>query len=352
MNQIIIGKPGSGKTRNYFLPKVNEWNGASFVFTVKQYHSSLPEYKISNNSNEVIELLSKGKKVLITPDKNFDTKNCNKIIEDTVEFLIYTGFNDPLLIAFDDFDFLDLRKIMKNEKSIFQNIINLGMFANIEILITLQGIYQLKDLYGDIDSIISKSNIINAEYPDINIFIKCSYPYYIEYNNNVFILQYPDLDIEITGTDINKLIEDGIKLKENKIKKMYISGEYIPLPSQKYSGEFRLRIPKSLHQKLSMFANREDVSLNQFIVYKLAKDIEEPLNRDEPFFIRLTNRIKEILEQAQLYELNNLTLKEIKTIIDNKYKDGLIQKETYDDWKSCSDALKLQALITIKNWKK
>lgn len=352
MNQIIIGKPGTGKTRNYFLPKVDEWNGTALIFTAKQYHSSSPEYKISNNSNEVIELLSKGKKVLIMPGKDFDIKNCEKIIGDIVEFLISTKFKNPLLMAFDDFDFLDLRKIIKNKKSIFQNIIDLGMFANIEVLMTLQGVYQLKNLYGDIDLIISKCNIVNAEYPDINIFIKYSYPYYIEYHNNAFVLQYPDLDIEIEGTDVNKLIEDGIKLKNNKIKEMYINGEYIPLPAQKYSGEFRLRIPKSLHQKLSMLANKEGVSLNQFIVYKLAKDINEPLNRKEPFFISLANRIKEILEQAQLYKLNNLTLREIKTIIDNKYKEGLIKKETYDDWKSCSDSLKLQALLMIRDLEK
>jgi len=120
----------------------------------------------------------------------------------------------------------------------------------------------------------------------------------------------------------------------------------------KFSGEIRIRMPKSLHKELSNQAKEEGTSLNQYIIYKLSKNTEESTIKQEPFFINLAKRIKEILESSKIDELGNLTLKEIKTIIDNKYKDGLIQKETYDDWKSCSDALKLQALLIIKNWEK
>lgn len=38
-----------------------------------------------------------------------------------------------------------------------------------------------------------------------------------------------------------------------------------------YSGRLNIRIPKSLHQKLSQEAKNDGVSLNQYILYKLAQ---------------------------------------------------------------------------------
>lgn len=46
----------------------------------------------------------------------------------------------------------------------------------------------------------------------------------------------------------------------------------IPLPQQDadYSGKFVLRLPKTLHRRLSIEASKEGVSLNQWACYKLA----------------------------------------------------------------------------------
>lgn len=46
----------------------------------------------------------------------------------------------------------------------------------------------------------------------------------------------------------------------------------IPIPEtlDSYSGKFVVRIPKSLHQRLAIEAEKEGVSLNQLAVYKLA----------------------------------------------------------------------------------
>ena len=40
---------------------------------------------------------------------------------------------------------------------------------------------------------------------------------------------------------------------------------------EEYSGRFVLRIPRSLHKSLKEAADREGVSLNQYVLYKLAK---------------------------------------------------------------------------------
>ena len=61
---------------------------------------------------------------------------------------------------------------------------------------------------------------------------------------------------------------------EVHIESMLDENIEVPLPSalqkEKYSGKFVVRIPKSLHCKLVLQAEREGVSLNQFALYKLS----------------------------------------------------------------------------------
>jgi len=47
-------------------------------------------------------------------------------------------------------------------------------------------------------------------------------------------------------------------------------GEPIPPPERRFSGNLRLRLPASLHGRLAREAEREGVSLNQWIVSRLA----------------------------------------------------------------------------------
>lgn len=68
--------------------------------------------------------------------------------------------------------------------------------------------------------------------------------------------------LEETMTNINEA-------RELWIETAYEAGDNIPLPStdDNYSGKLMLRMPKSLHRRLSETAEREGVSLNQYIVY-------------------------------------------------------------------------------------
>ena len=51
------------------------------------------------------------------------------------------------------------------------------------------------------------------------------------------------------------------------------AGYEIPLPigCENFSGKFIVRIPKSLHYKLTIEAQEEGISLNQYALYKLSK---------------------------------------------------------------------------------
>lgn len=76
-----------------------------------------------------------------------------------------------------------------------------------------------------------------------------------------------------TGESLTEMYE-GL----NEAMKKYIEAKlernlHIPIPNklENYSGRFVVRIPKSLHQSLSIEAGKEGVSLNQYVMYKLAK---------------------------------------------------------------------------------
>ncbi len=53
-------------------------------------------------------------------------------------------------------------------------------------------------------------------------------------------------------------LEEGIEIFE-------------PTPFERYSGQFKLRMPRSLHKRLAEQSKREGISMNQYCVYLLSK---------------------------------------------------------------------------------
>jgi len=65
----------------------------------------------------------------------------------------------------------------------------------------------------------------------------------------------------------------GIRaLVTSAVKTMAEKGEEVPQPlaERHYSGEFRVRIPPTLHRKLVMDAHEQQISLNRLVSAKLA----------------------------------------------------------------------------------
>ena len=58
-------------------------------------------------------------------------------------------------------------------------------------------------------------------------------------------------------------------------------GAEIPeaLPAAEYSGQFKLRIPKSLHRSLAQHSREEGISMNQYCLYLLTKNDAESRRR-------------------------------------------------------------------------
>lgn len=93
-----------------------------------------------------------------------------------------------------------------------------------------------------------------------------------------FGARFPELPGCVTCADT---IEDVVKNAENAkriwLERAIKDGTEIIEPGndsslQEYSGQFKLRIPKSLHKSLSEHAKQEGISMNQYCLYLLAKN--------------------------------------------------------------------------------
>ena len=72
------------------------------------------------------------------------------------------------------------------------------------------------------------------------------------------------------GTTLEEAVRNARDVLALLIDSAKKHGEAIPLAEKRYSGNLRLRLPLSLHGRLAREAEREGVSLNQWIVSKLA----------------------------------------------------------------------------------
>ena len=86
-------------------------------------------------------------------------------------------------------------------------------------------------------------------------------------------------DIEEGGClTIGDTVEEAIKNAEDAkyawLEAAMEDGTVINEPDdiENYSGQFKLRIPKSLHKSLSEHSKAEGISMNQYCLYLLAKN--------------------------------------------------------------------------------
>jgi antitoxin HicB len=80
------------------------------------------------------------------------------------------------------------------------------------------------------------------------------------------------------GETVEEALECLNDAKTNWIETALELGRTVPEPNNDdFSGQLRVRMPKSLHRTLSQMAKEENVSLNQLIIYHLSKGIGQRL---------------------------------------------------------------------------
>ena len=90
-----------------------------------------------------------------------------------------------------------------------------------------------------------------------------------------FVVSYPDLPgCSTCGETIERAVANASDAKRVWIEAALERGIPIQEPDslEDYSGQFKLRIPRSLHRSLAEHSKREGISMNQYCVYLLSRN--------------------------------------------------------------------------------
>ena len=90
-----------------------------------------------------------------------------------------------------------------------------------------------------------------------------------------FVASYQDLPGCITcGETEEEALKNALDAKKAWLEAALEENIEIPEPDslEAYSGQFKLRLPRSLHRALAEHSQREGISMNQYCVYLLAKN--------------------------------------------------------------------------------
>lgn len=108
---------------------------------------------------------------------------------------------------------------------------------------------------------------------DLDYYLSLPYTFQVRKTETGYWANVKEIDgchtpadtIEEAYKDLEMILKDHIEIRLE-------SGTPIPEPvDQDYSGKFNVRVPKTLHKQLAIAAEDEGISLNQYVVYKLAK---------------------------------------------------------------------------------
>ena len=90
-----------------------------------------------------------------------------------------------------------------------------------------------------------------------------------------FVVSFPELPGCITcGETLETAVANAQGAKKAWLEAALEENIEIPEPDslEAYSGQFKLRLPRSLHRALAEHSQREGISMNQYCVYLLAKN--------------------------------------------------------------------------------
>lgn len=108
-------------------------------------------------------------------------------------------------------------------------------------------------------------------------YMKLPYNYIIQHvedeSGKYYYAKVLELDgCQSTGETFEEAYNNLKEAMEGWIETKIENGFEIPMPVgyEDFSGKFIVRIPKSLHYKLTIEAKQEGISLNQYALYKLS----------------------------------------------------------------------------------
>lgn len=125
-----------------------------------------------------------------------------------------------------------------------------------------------------------------------------------------YVVSYPELPGCITcGETIESAVANARDAKKAWLESALDDGVEIQEPDslENYSGQFKIRMPKSLHRSLAEHSKKEGISMNQYCVYLLSKNDVDPFYSEtnmkhlEKVIEKIESR-KSVLSEHELIE--------------------------------------------------
>lgn len=140
--------------------------------------------------------------------------------------------------------------------------------------------------------------------------------------DNAFIATCPEFEgLAVVADSREEALKDAEEALQAYIEIYQADGRPLPKPEtvQEYSGQIRLRLPRSLHQQASRLAEREGVSLNTFLISSLSTAVgahnlyDRIAERLENKKVQITaaNIASRVLEGIQIQTTNSAGLLDI-----------------------------------------
>jgi len=125
---------------------------------------------------------------------------------------------------------------------------------------------------------------------DINYYMGLNYKIEVieDIDDGGYALSCPELKGCITCANT---IQEGFEMISDAKKTWFTAciEDGIPIPEPNdvndYSGQFKLRIPKSLHKTLAERSRQEGISMNQYCLYLLSGGVSTVDNAKEQFTV-------------------------------------------------------------------
>lgn len=108
---------------------------------------------------------------------------------------------------------------------------------------------------------------------DLNYYLSLPYTFQVKRTEDGYWASVKELDgCHTSGNTWEEAYSELQEVFKTHIEIKLEYGDPIPEPEdEEYSGKFLVRMPKSLHRHLAEKAAAENVSLNQYALYKLSR---------------------------------------------------------------------------------
>lgn len=150
-----------------------------------------------------------------------------------------------------------------------------------------------------------------------------------------WIVRFPEVNnCGGSGKTVELAIQDAYENLEFELAMMEEEGKPLPISNSKnnYSGKLLVRMPKSLHERLTKIAEEEEVSINQLVVSTLSERVG----------------LYNSLETVGAYGVTKGMEKVLKKVIGNSYKQLTLSDKFNALNEQQEELFKAQSIRTIQ----